>query len=189
MATLPKRPTFPPVAEAPLDVVVGLGSNLGDRRATLAQAVRSLDELGSLTAISSLYETAPIGPAQPDFLNAAVRLLTAHSPVALLQALLDLERRAGRERRERWGPRTLDLDILWIRALAVDEPGLTVPHAELVSRAFALLPLLDVAPDATDPRTGTAYRLIAGELASDGVKQLRSSSWPPPIEMAPPVRA
>lgn len=183
MAKLPKRPTSSPPA-ARLDVVVGLGSNLGDRRGTLERAVTSLAELGELTAISALYETAPVGPAQPDFLNAAVRLLTPLRPSALLEALLAIEREAGRERRERWGPRTLDLDILWIRATAVDEPGLQVPHAELASREFALLPLLDVAPEATDPRTGTAYRLIASAVPSAGAKQLHWSSWSAQIDPA-----
>lgn len=183
MAELPKRPTSSPPAD-PLDVVVGLGSNLGDCRATLERAVVSLADLGALTAISPLYATAPVGPAQPDFLNAAVRLLTPLRPSALLEALLAIERAAGRERLERWGPRTLDLDILWIRATAVDEPGLRVPHAELAARAFALLPLLEVAPEATDPRTGTAYRLIANDVPAAGVKQLHWSAWSPQIDPA-----
>lgn len=142
----------------PIDVVVGLGSNLGDRIETLRRAVQAIGELGEVRAVSHLYETPPLGPPQPDFVNAAVRLHTALAPGELLGRLLEIERLAGRERRVRWGPRTLDLDILWIEGRRIVEPELVVPHAELQKRAFALLPLLDVAPDAVDPTTGTAYR-------------------------------
>lgn len=136
-----------------MDVVVGLGANLGDRQRVLAAAVAELGGLGVVTSVSRLYETPPVGPPQPAYLNAAARLETALEPVALLSALLDVEKRHGRERREKWGPRTLDLDILWIRDRVVDEPELTVPHQRLRERLFALLPLLEVAPDATDPRS------------------------------------
>ena len=148
----------------PLDVVVGLGSNLGDRHATLNQAARAVAALGELRALSTLYDTAPLGPAQPDFLNAALRLVTQLTPPELLAALLEIERAAGRERRERWGPRTLDLDVLWIHGRAVSSPELTVPHPELTKRAFALGPLIDVAPDAVDPTTGAAYANIFARL-------------------------
>lgn len=147
-----------------LDAVVGLGSNLGDRRATLESAIERLAELGEIRARSLLYETDPVGPPQPDFLNAAVRLQTALTPVELLRALLGIERDFGRERREKWGPRTLDLDLLWIRDQVVDTPELVVPHPRLLERAFALVPLLDVAPEAADPRTGTQYEAVARAL-------------------------
>jgi 2-amino-4-hydroxy-6-hydroxymethyldihydropteridine diphosphokinase len=150
-----------------VDAVIGLGSNLGDRLATLARARVELGTLGTLTAASSLYETAPVGPPQPMFLNAAVALTTSVSPPGLLAALLAVEQHLGRVRRERWGPRTIDLDILWIAGTTWDSPELTVPHPELRSRAFALRPLLDVAPAATDPRDGTSYRSVLAALGAE----------------------
>ncbi|MCA9633670.1 MAG: 2-amino-4-hydroxy-6-hydroxymethyldihydropteridine diphosphokinase [Myxococcales bacterium] len=127
-------------------VVIGLGANLGDRLATLRSAREELSLRGSLVACSKVYETAPIGPRQPDFLNAAVLLQTSLSAVELLEEVLGIERVHGRERRERWGPRTLDLDLLWSDGPAVTSPNLTLPHPRVVERAFALAPLLDVFP-------------------------------------------
>jgi 2-amino-4-hydroxy-6-hydroxymethyldihydropteridine diphosphokinase len=171
-------PISPPAGPAtPLDVVVGLGSNLGERAALLELGAARLGEIGSIVGLSSVYETAPVGPPQPHFLNAAVRLWSERSPSELLAALLDIERLAGRERRARWGPRTLDLDLLWIRGRCVDEAGLSVPHARLHERPFALLPLLDVAPDAADPRTGERYSAIALTLDCAGARRLTSEEF------------
>jgi 2-amino-4-hydroxy-6-hydroxymethyldihydropteridine diphosphokinase len=150
-----------------VDAVIGLGSNLGDRRAALARAAGEIRALGQLTAASSLYETAPVGPPQPMFLNAAVALSTSLDPPGLLAALLAIERRLGRVRRERWGPRSIDLDILWIADVVFDSAELKVPHPELRARAFALCPLLDVAPLAADPRDGKSYRAILAELGPE----------------------
>ncbi len=144
-----------------LDCVLGLGSNLGDRVGHFREAVRQLRLHSEIAAISALYESAPLGPPQPTYLNAAVRLKTRLSPFTLLQLQLSIERACGRERRERWGPRTLDLDLLFIVRRKVRSPGLVVPHPELTRRAFALLPLLDVMPDAADPTTGRSYADIA----------------------------
>ncbi len=137
-----------------LDVVVGLGANLGPCLATLRSATSSLARVADVRAVSAVYATAPVGPPQPDYLNAAVRLTWAGDAHALLAALLAIEVAHGRVRTLRWGPRTLDLDILWIDGLVVSDAELDVPHPRLAERAFALLPLLDVAPDARDPRTG-----------------------------------
>ncbi|MCB9589563.1 MAG: 2-amino-4-hydroxy-6-hydroxymethyldihydropteridine diphosphokinase [Polyangiaceae bacterium] len=126
--------------------VVGLGTNLGDRLATLRSAREALGVLGRVVASSGVYETAPIGPAQPDFLNAAVLLESSLSAPALLENTLQIERNHGRERRERWGPRTLDLDLLWSDGPALELPQLTLPHPRVLERAFALMPLLDVFP-------------------------------------------
>lgn len=173
MAWPPGTPAFSPhEAAPPLDVVVGLGSNLGDRAALLELGAAHLREMGSLVALSSVYETAPVGPPQPHFLNAAARLLTERSAREVLRAVLEIERTAGRERRERWGPRTLDLDLLWIRGRHVDEAELCVPHPRLCERAFALLPLLDVAPDAADPLTGQPYAQLLPRLDCSGVRRL-----------------
>ena len=140
--------------------VVALGSNLGDREATLRGACEALAELGTVVTCSRFYETAPVGPPQPRYLNAAALLDTALSPHELLAGLLDIERRFGRERRERWGPRTLDLDLVAYGARVVDEPGLRVPHPEAARRAFVLVPLCDVAPGwrFPDGRTAEALR-------------------------------
>jgi 2-amino-4-hydroxy-6-hydroxymethyldihydropteridine diphosphokinase len=157
------------------DSVIGLGSNVGDRLGNLRAALHALGELGSLVAVSALYDTAPVGPHQARFLNAAARLDTGMEPRALLPALLAIEQRLGRERRERWGPRTLDLDMLWVGGFMCDDVGLTVPHPELRRRAFALVPLLDVAPDASDPRDGAAYARVSVELDLREVREVEGS--------------
>jgi len=138
--------------------VIGLGANLGDRLATFESAVRELCALGELCGLSHLYETDPVGgPVQPDYFNAAVCLRTELAPMILLKQLLDVELAHGRIREGRWGPRQLDLDILWIEGFATHEPGLTVPHARLLERNFALKPLVEAAPDARDPNNGLEY--------------------------------
>ena len=135
--------------------MLGLGSNLGDRLALLRGAARLLRDHAQIVGVSALYETDALGPAQPDYLNAALRLRTSLEPLRLLDLQLEIERAAGRVRRERWGPRTLDLDLLFISGQTVVEPALQVPHPELKRRAFALLPLLDVMPEACDPASGS----------------------------------
>ena len=151
-------------------MVVGLGSNLGDRALHLRTAARELGRVFDLRACSPLYETAPVGPAQPDYLNAAIRLHAALPVDELLETLLGIERSGGRVRTasSRWGPRTIDLDILWIDGVVLATPTLSVPHPRLTERAFALLPLLDVAPDAIDPRTGARF---AEPLEDPGVRR------------------
>jgi 2-amino-4-hydroxy-6-hydroxymethyldihydropteridine diphosphokinase len=157
------------------DYVLGLGSNLGNRLEFFREAVRHLQRHSQITAFSALYESVAVGPPQPDYLNAAVRLQTSLEPRALLSLQLEIERIAGRVRLERWGPRTLDLDLLFIAGQTVDQPGLVVPHRELTRRAFALLPLLDVMPEACDPSSGRAYSELAGELDRTGVRELENS--------------
>ena len=154
--------------------VIGLGANLGDRLATLKSAVLALETHGAVLAVSDLYESAAVGPPQPDFLNAAVLLESPLTPERLLAELLSVERAHGRERRERWGPRTLDL------GLVLEGPTLTLPHPELLRRAFALGPLLDVAPDAREPRSGRRYADLALPLEAQGVRRLETrASWDP----------
>lgn len=141
------------------DVVVGLGSNLGERLEHLTEAVAHLSRAFEVHARSAVYETDPVGPPQPDYLNAAVRLWALAEPTDLLARLLGIERDLGRRRTSgnRWEARTIDLDVLWIDGLVLATPTLTVPHPRLTERAFALLPLLDVAPEAVDPRTGIPF--------------------------------
>jgi 2-amino-4-hydroxy-6-hydroxymethyldihydropteridine diphosphokinase len=163
------------VTGADQDCVLGLGSNLGNRLEFFRTAVRHLQRHAQITAFSALYESAALGPAQPDYLNAALRLRTTLAPRALLSLQLEIERAAGRVRLERWGPRTLDLDLLFIAGQTVDVPGLIVPHRELTRRAFALLPLLDVMPDACDPSSGRPYSELVAELDRTGVRELENS--------------
>jgi 2-amino-4-hydroxy-6-hydroxymethyldihydropteridine diphosphokinase len=142
---------------------VGLGSNLGDRESTIRRAVALLDEAPGVDvlAVSTLRETEPWGPVeQPAYLNGAVELETGLGPRELLDVLLEVERSLGRVRAERWGPRTIDLDLLLHGDAVVDEPGLTLPHPHLHERRFALEPLAELAPDAVVPRRGQVVDLL-----------------------------
>jgi 2-amino-4-hydroxy-6-hydroxymethyldihydropteridine diphosphokinase len=141
---------------------IGLGSNLGDREENLRGALERLSELGPLRA-SSFRETDPVGVTdQPRFLNAAAELETELGARELLGRLLEIERGLGRDRavETRWGPRTIDLDLLLYGDEVLDEPGLTVPHPRLAERRFALEPLNELAPDLALPDG----RLIRGLL-------------------------
>lgn len=145
---------------------LGLGANLGDRRAQLRRAVAALREAGDVVAVSPLYETEPVGGpgGQPPYLNVVVELRTADPPRRLLERCADLEAAAGRVREVRWGPRTLDADVLLVDGLAVDEPDLQVPHPRMWERRFVLAPLRDLAPDLVLPEAvdaaGGAVRAI-----------------------------
>jgi 2-amino-4-hydroxy-6-hydroxymethyldihydropteridine diphosphokinase len=124
---------------------LGLGSNLGDRRAHLWGAV---DALPDVVAVSPVYETDPVGgPDQGTYLNLVVELDTELTPRQLLELAGELEDAAHRVREERWGPRTLDVDVLWVEGATVDEPDLVVPHPRMWERRFVLAPLRDLAPD------------------------------------------
>ena len=138
---------------------IGLGSNLGDREATMRAAVAALP---GVLAVSTLRETEPVGVTdQPAFLNGAAAVETELTPRELLETLLAIERALGRERRERWGPRTIDLDLLLYGAETVDEPGLTVPHPHLHERRFALEPLAELDPELEIPGRGRIRDLLA----------------------------
>lgn len=131
---------------------VALGSNLGDRLSHLCFAVEALSAVGTVVATSSVYETSPIGgPEQGPYLNAVAVLETDLDPHALLDALLSIEQEAGRERTIRWGPRTLDLDLVLFGDQTVDDERLTVPHPRLAERRFVLAPLVEAMPEATTP--------------------------------------
>ena len=124
---------------------LSLGSNLGDRRATLRFAV---DSLPDLVAVSPVYETNPVGgPPQNSFLNLVVELDTNLRPIELLGLCHRLEVAADRVRGERWGPRTLDIDIVWMDGVELDDPDLTIPHVRWKERRFVLAPMRDLAPD------------------------------------------
>jgi 2-amino-4-hydroxy-6-hydroxymethyldihydropteridine diphosphokinase len=124
---------------------LGIGSNLGDRERHLREAVAGLPDV---VRASPVYETDPVGgPEQPPYLNAVVELATERSPRQLLEVARRLEAAAGRARGERFGPRTLDVDVLLVGDLVVDEPDLVVPHPRMWQRRFVLAPLADLAPD------------------------------------------
>lgn len=128
---------------------LGLGSNLGDRRRHLRVAVAAIPDV---VAVSRVYETAPVGgPDQGAYLNVVVRLDTERSPRELLEICREREAEAQRVRTVRWGPRTLDVDVLWVDGQTVDEPDLVVPHPRMFERAFVLMPLRDVAADLIPP--------------------------------------
>lgn len=155
---------------------VGLGGNLGDAAATLRDAIAELARLpgSTLRCASRLYRTPAWGRSdQPDFINAVALIETRLAARDLLDALLAIERSFGRVRLEgeRWGPRTLDLDLLLFGDALIDEPGLRVPHPHLHERAFVLLPLAEIAPGMAIPGIG-AVAGIAADVAADGVEAL-----------------
>jgi 2-amino-4-hydroxy-6-hydroxymethyldihydropteridine diphosphokinase len=144
---------------------VGVGANLGDREATMRLAIELLEGYGiEVVGISAFRETEPVGYLdQPRFLNAAVALETALSPRALLDRLLAVERELGRTREgPRYGPRTIDLDLLLYGDEIVDEPGLSVPHPRLAERRFALEPLAELDPTLVVPGAGPVSELLTG---------------------------
>jgi 2-amino-4-hydroxy-6-hydroxymethyldihydropteridine diphosphokinase len=141
-------------------VYVGVGTNLGDRWARLAEAARLLRAAPGVAVVraSRVYDNAPIGPPQPRYLNAVLELETALPARELLEVLQGVERDAGRVPGARWGPRTLDLDLLLHGADVVREPALVVPHPGLVTRRFVLAPLAELAPDLVVPGLGQRVR-------------------------------
>ena len=164
-------------ADAAPVAYVGLGANLGDAAATVDAAVHALEALPetSLLRRSARYRTPAWGRTdQPDFVNAVVALRTSLPPAALLQALLAIERRFGRDRdaeHGRWGPRRLDLDLLLYGDERLHAPGLTLPHPHLHERAFVLVPLAEIAPDAVVPGHGRVADL-RGAVDAAGVEAI-----------------
>lgn len=145
---------------------IGLGSNLGDSRSILAGAIdrlRSHPQI-ELVAVSSWHPTAPIGPPQPDYLNGCATLQTSLEPFDLLSFLHSIEAEFGRVRQEVWGARTLDLDLLLYDDLILDLPTLQVPHPRMLERAFVLVPLNEIAPDAIEPRSGQSIATLCNQL-------------------------
>jgi 2-amino-4-hydroxy-6-hydroxymethyldihydropteridine diphosphokinase len=155
---------------------VGLGSNLGDRAASLREALAGLAATPGVARVvaSSLYETEPVGPPQGRYLNAVAALDTTLGAEALHARLAELERAAGRERgAERNAPRTLDLDLLLFGDACIDTPALVVPHPRLHERAFVLVPLAEVAADVVHPRLGVRIGELLARLDQSGVRPFR----------------
>lgn len=158
---------------------IGLGANLGDRLGTLREAVRQLGEIGDVTGVSSLYETAPVGyESQPAFLNAVVTLQTALSAPALVDSLLSIETMLGRIRTFRNAPRTVDLDLLLLDDTVMSTDTVQVPHPRLHERAFVLVPLAEIAPGIVHPVMQRTVRQLYDALGrSDGVDLVEGPSW------------
>ena len=152
---------------------LGLGSNLGDRLATLQRAVDLLGAQAGVRVVASsrVWETDPVGgPPQPDYLNAVVRIETDLDPPALLAACQAVEVALGRVREVRWGARTLDIDVLLIGEVQLDDPALTVPHPRMLERSFVLLPLLELDPDPVLPDGTRVLEIRLAETATGGAR-------------------
>jgi 2-amino-4-hydroxy-6-hydroxymethyldihydropteridine diphosphokinase len=174
----------------PPRALIGLGSNLGDRRATLESALAQLSAAPGVVVakVSSFHETAPVGgpEGQGLFLNAAAALDTTLEPLPLLHLLLDIEARHGRTRTVHWGPRTLDLDLLLFDDRVVNTPELSVPHPRLAVRRFVLEPLAEIAPDAVNPVTKRTVLEMLADL--DRAPASGTSAGASPVgENAPPL--
>ncbi len=159
---------------------IGLGSNLGDREANLRQALDHLARTTDTSVVraSSLYDTEPVGVEdQPHFLNAVAQLETRLTPQQLLWNLMLIERRLGRVRSQRWGPRTLDLDLLLYEDLVIDEEDLQVPHPELTKRSFVLVPLVELEPLLLHPVTGETMLALLQQLGARPLVKHGSRLW------------
>jgi 2-amino-4-hydroxy-6-hydroxymethyldihydropteridine diphosphokinase len=153
---------------------VAVGSNLNQPRQRVAEAFERLATLREtrLELQSQIYLTRPMGPQdQPHFVNAVAGLMTRLSARGLLDALLDIEHAMGRDRQERWGPRIVDLDLLWMTGATIEEPGLTLPHPGVSERNFVLYPLGDIAPTLLIPGHGRVADLKS-RVESDGISVL-----------------
>ncbi len=160
-------------------VYLGLGSNLGNREANLRSALRGLWRRGRVEAVSSLYETEPVGgPAQPPYYNAACRWETGLDPRPLLRFLQGLEHELGRRPgEERWAPRPIDLDVLLYGDRIVGEEGLTIPHPRLADRPFVLAPLAEIAAEALHPVEGKTIAELLAVAGTEGVRRIAEAGW------------
>jgi len=173
----------PAQAPRPRRAVLALGSNLGDRRQNLQGAVDGLFAAPGLgfRAVSPVYETHPVGgPDQPDYLNAVVAAQTALPARAILDRAHRVEDALGRVRQVRWGPRTIDVDLIVVGDEISDDPEVTLPHPHAYERAFVLAPWHDIEPDAEIPGRGRVADLL-GAIGLDGVRPANGSELQPPV--------
>ncbi len=165
----------------PINAAIGLGSNLGDSLSIVKTALDIFDKCSAIAvkSYSSWYQTAPVGPPQPDYINGCA-VLTVHPQYdtleqnahALHQILLETEAKFGRVRRERWGPRTLDLDLLLFDQLILDTPRLQIPHPRMAERGFVLVPLAEIAPNWIDPISQKAIAQLRETVDCTGVEKI-----------------
>ena len=154
---------------------LGLGGNLGNRREYLANAILALNSESGIRVekISSVFETLPVGVVdQPEFLNLVVQLSTSLTALELLTRCLQIEKKLGRVRAERWGPRTIDLDVLWYDGVMLSESDLVLPHPRMKERAFVLVPLAEIAPVLS--LDGVPIKELVARLDVSGLRQLGS---------------
>jgi len=160
--------TVPSIEPSPIfEVYIGLGSNLGDRKRNIEKAIALLGKTSKIkfSSVSKFYETAPVGyKEQPDFLNAAIKIETTLKPLKLLAVCQSVERRLKRVRTIRWGPRTIDIDILLYGELITTSDKLTIPHPEMHKREFVLKPLNDIAPGVIHPLSGKTVAELYEQL-------------------------
>lgn len=159
------------------DVFLGIGSNLGDREENLAQARDSIEAFVRIEAVSPVYETDAWGfEDQPAFLNQVIHIKTSLTPQALLRRIKRIEKDLGRKKSFRWGPRLIDIDILFFADYIIESASLTIPHKELHKRAFVLVPLADIAPDFVHPVFNQTVSALRDTLADlEGIRLWKSS--------------
>lgn len=161
-------------------VYLGLGSNLGNREANLRMALRWLEPLVRVEAVSSLYETEPAGTGGPPYYNAVARAVTGLTPQALLRHAKNVEWDIGRRPAPRWAPRPIDIDVLVFGDETVNEPDLIVPHPLLAERAFVLVPLAELAADLRPPGAKAPVAELRSQVETRGVTKLRGPEWAGP---------
>lgn len=168
-----------PIVAPQISVAIAMGSNLGDSFQILESALVLLDQTNGIqvTSRSPWYQTQPVGPPQPDYLNGCALLDTTLNPMDLLDQLLAIESHFGRVRRERWGARTLDLDILLYGDQVIHNPRLEIPHPRLGERAFVLVPLAEIAPDWIEPISQLAIAEMVKKVDSSGVRFYTPQSY------------
>lgn len=158
-------------------IYIGLGSNIGNREANLRMALRYLEPLARAIRVSSIYDTAPIGvESQPNFYNCVAEIVTGLPPEALLRHLQNIEYEIGRRPARPWGPRPIDIDLLLYSGVVMDGEFLTLPHPRMTERAFVLVPLAEIAPDAGHPPLPASIAELAGKVDQAGLK-LVESGW------------
>lgn len=157
----------------PSAVFIGIGANIGPVRENFAKALKNIEKCGRVVSVSSLYESDPVGPQdQPKFTNAVVKVKTELSPFELLDCLKAIEREMGRKKTKRWGPRVIDLDIIFYGNLVISTDSLVIPHPRAHERRFVLEPLLEIEPDAWHPAKNMAVRDIHSGLGdSQGISK------------------
>ncbi|NMO97775.1 2-amino-4-hydroxy-6-hydroxymethyldihydropteridine diphosphokinase [Paenibacillus lemnae] len=164
------------------EAYIALGANLGNREATLIEALKSLDQHKNIHVLrcSGIYETEPVGYVdQPMFLNMAAAISTSLPPLELLSVMQTIENRLGRKRMIHWGPRTVDLDLLWMEGCTMNTEKLVLPHPRMLERAFVLMPLAEVVPGSEPSGLHTTVKTALERLeGKEGIQLWKTCSWP-----------